>query len=328
MATNRKALIVGIDYYEHFDELLGCANDARNVNEVLKRHEVGNQKNFGTKVLIATNAKSKITRKKLRKHIEELFKFDGEIALLYFAGHGHVEEAGGFILASDSEDGSEGIALNDVLTWANQSEAKNRIVVLDSCFSGAVGALPTQRSTSQIAEGTTLLTASAADQYADEVNGSGVFTSLFVNALKGAAANLVGKVSPGAVYAHIDQSLCDWEPRPVFKTNIKEFVSLRNVNPKLSVEQLHRLIEFFPAPDDEFKLDPTFEPELRGRKPGMPAPIKANTKKFAVLQEFNRNGLVVPEGAPHLWHAAMKRKGVKLTELGMHYRRLVEKDLI
>jgi len=35
----------------------------------------------------------------------------------------------------------------------------------------------------------------------------GVFTGLLVDALSGGAANLVGDVTPGSVYAHIDQSL-------------------------------------------------------------------------------------------------------------------------
>jgi len=41
-----------------------------------------------------------------------------------------------------------------------------------------------------------------------------------VDALGGAAANLVGDVTPGSVYAHIDQSLGPWAQRPVFKTNV------------------------------------------------------------------------------------------------------------
>ena len=66
-------------------------------------------------------------------------------------------------------------------------------------------------------EGTTILTASTADQYATEKNGAGVFTTLLVDALNGAACNLVGDVTPGSVYAHIDQSLGPWDQRPVFR---------------------------------------------------------------------------------------------------------------
>ena len=55
----------------------------------------------------------------------------------------------------------------------------------------------------------TVLTASTADQFAMEVpgGGAGVFTTLLVDALVGAAANLLGENTPGSVYAHIDQSL-------------------------------------------------------------------------------------------------------------------------
>ena len=53
----------------------------------------------------------------------------------------------------------------------------------------------------------TILTASTKEQDASEKNGSGVFTTLFVDALNGAATNLVGDVTPGSVYAHVDQSL-------------------------------------------------------------------------------------------------------------------------
>src|SRR5207247_7484317 len=119
-------------------------------------------------------------------------------------------------------------------------------------------------------EGLTILTASTAEQYATEQNGGGVFTTLLVDALAGGAANLVGDITPGSIYAHIDQSLGPWDQRPVFKTNVKNFVSLRKVQAPISLAELQRITEFFPSPGFQFQLDPTFEPELKGRSPGMP----------------------------------------------------------
>jgi hypothetical protein len=179
-----------------------------------------------------------------------------------------------------------------------------------------------------LTEGMTILTASTKDQYASEENGSGVFTTLFVDALSGTAGNLVGDVTPGSVYAHIDQSLGAWKQRPVFKTNVKNFVSLRKVQPPISLAHLQRLTEFFPQSGFEFKLDPTFEPELTGRPAGTPPPNPENTARFAVLQKYNRVNLVLPVDAPHMWHAATESKSCKLTVLGEHYRRLVEQGLI
>ena len=267
-------------------------------------------------------------RSDLKDNIEKLFSTDADIAFMYFAGHGHIEATGGYLLATDSERGDEGVSLTDILVLANSSRARNKVIVLDSCHSGIAGTQPTGGNVTAIADGITVLTASTEDQYATEENGRGVFTALFVDALNGAAANLTGDITPGSVYAHIDQSLGAWEQRPVFKTNVKQFVSLRKTAAPISIADLRRLTELFPTPGFEYQLDPTYEPEMKGRDPGMPMPIEENTRKFAVLQKYNRLNLLVPVGALHMWHAAMQSKTCKLTALGEHYRRLVEKDRI
>lgn len=324
----RRALIVGIDYYRQQSVLTGCVQDANSVANVLRRDEAGNTKNFDCLVLTAGDEKSAIDFRTLRRHIDELFKYDGEAVLFYFAGHGHIDSADSYLVPSDSESGDDGLSLTSILTLAHKCKARNKIIVLDSCYSGAAASDMLRPDSSIIGDGMTLLTASTADQYASENGDGGLFTHLFVDALEGAAADLIGRITPGGVYAHIDQSLGDWEQRPVFKTNIKRFFSLRNVKPKLSVEQLLRLTEFFPEPNTKFPLDPTYEPEMKGRDEGMPAPIPAHTEKFGLLQKFNRHGLVIPVEVEHMWNAAMQSTSCELTALGRHYRRLVEDNLI
>ncbi|WP_046293845.1 caspase family protein, partial [Pandoraea oxalativorans] len=260
----------------------------------------------------------------LKDRVKELFSAQSDIALFYFAGHGHIEATGGYLLASDARRGDEGLSLSDVLIMANESRARNRIIILDSCHSGIAGTPPVAGNHASLSEGLSILTASSADQYATEVNGRGVFTTLLVDALHGGAANLTGDITPGSIYAHVDQSLGAWEQRPIFKTNVRQFVSLRKVSPPIALEELRRIAEFFPQSGHEFALDPTYEPELKGRDPGMPEPIPEHTREFAVLQRYNRLNLVVPVDAPHMWHAAMQSKACKLTALGEHYRRLVE----
>lgn len=58
-----------------------------------------------------------------------------------------------------------------------------------------------------------------------EINGHGVFTDLLLQALQGGAANITGQITPGSVYAYIDQALGEWKQKPIFKTNIKRFIS-------------------------------------------------------------------------------------------------------
>lgn len=323
----RKALIVGINYYQDIKPLFGCVDDAYAVKAVLERHD-GGSVNFDCKLLTGTGPTDRVNRGDLKDNIEELFKTESEIALFYFAGHGHIEATGGYIITTDCKRGDDGVPLSEILTLANNSPATNKVIILDSCYSGIAGTIPTGGQLTNISEGLTVLTASTKDQYATEENGRGVFTTLLVDALNGSAANLTGDITPGSVYAHIDQSLGAWEQRPVFKTNVKQFVSLRKVSPPISASDLRRITEFFPTPGFEFPINPTYEPEMKGRDEGMPLPDPENTRKFAILQQYNRLNLLIPVDVPHMWNAAMESKTCRLTVLGEHYRRLVEKNRI
>jgi len=324
----RRALIVGIDYYQNITPLYGCVNDAHSVKAVLERHASGSI-NFDVKILTATGPQQLVERPVLRDAIEKLFT-DGEpsVALLYFAGHGYIESTGGFLCCSDTKQGHDGLSLGEIIAFANKSKAKNKVIILDSCHSGVAGSSAIDRNFSEICEGMTILTASSAEQYASENNGSGVFTTLLVDALNGSACNLVGEVTPGSVYAHIDQSLGAWEQRPIFKTNVKSFVSLRQVQPPIALAELQRLAEFFPTSGYIFALDPSFEPKRNEGEELLPLPDPDNTSKFAILQRMNRVNLVVPVDAEHMYYAAMESKACRLTVLGEHYRSLVARKRI
>jgi hypothetical protein len=316
----RKALVVGIDYYENINPLFGCVNDAYAIKAVLDRHSDGT-KNFDVNIEISTGPTQKIERKELKKNVEELFKDKSEIAIFYFSGHGYVESTGGYLITSECKDGDDGFSMNDLLEIANNSEARNKIIVLDCCHSGIMGKTSLKEFKSVLSEGLTILTASSETQYAIEENGSGVFTSLFIDAMNGSASNLVGDVTPGSIYAHIDQSLGSWEQRPIFKTNVTTFTTLRKVQPPISLIDLKRLVELFPRKGEEFKLDPSFEPDSG-------VPDEDNVVKFRLLQKYNRINLVVPVDAEHMYYAAMESKSCKLTILGEHYWNLIYNDRI
>jgi hypothetical protein len=329
----RKALIVGIDYYDSINGLSGCVNDANAVKSVLERHADGTLNFTDPEVLLGISASSRVTKRELKEAVRQLFNDDADIALLYFAGHGYTEDTGGFLCASDCATGDDGLSLAEVMTMANKSTAKNKVIVLDSCHSGIAGDSPVHDKYAEVAQGMTILSASGADQYALEVpdGGAGVFTSLFVHALQGAAANLVGDVTPGSVYAHIDQSLGPWKQRPVFKTNVKRFVSLRTAEPPISQKDLRTVTDYFPTPDYQLPLDPSYEPERSPDQladPSIPPPDPAKTAIFAILQKQARVNMVRPVDAPHMFHAAMQRKKCELTVLGQHYWNLVKNNLV
>jgi hypothetical protein len=329
----RKALIVGIDYYPYIGNLGGCVNDAYSVNAVLERNADGTLNFSVPQVLTGTGAAQPVLKRELKDSVRQLFADDSEIALFYFAGHGYIEDTGGFLCASDSKIGDEGLALAEVMALANTSRARNKVIILDSCHSGVAGTSRMTTGLAEISDGVTIMTASTADQYSLETpgGGAGVFTSLFVDALNGSAANLVGDITPGSVYAHIDQSLGPWAQRPVFKTNVRTFVSLRKAEPPIALADLRALTKYFPTSDFDFCLDPSFEPERfeeQRQDPMVPPPDPANTAAFSVLQKYVKVNLVQPVGEPHMWHAAMHGKSCKLTVLGQHYWKLVNKGLI
>jgi hypothetical protein len=329
----RKALIVGIDHYTHFKPLSGCVNDAHAVKAMLERHADGTVNFVTPRILTGTGPIDIVERNELKDAVRELFAGDADISLLYFAGHGYIEDTGGFLCAGDCKTGDDGFSLAELMTLASRSSARNKVIILDSCHSGIAGDRPVSQGVAEIKEGMTILTASTAEQYAMEVQGggAGVFTTLFVDALGGAAANLVGDVTPGSVYAHIDQSLGPWAQRPVFKTNVKTFVSLRKASPPIPLTDLQALAMHFPHAGYNFKLNPAYEPERSQEQrndPNIPPPDPEKTAVFAILQKYVKVNLVRPVGAPHMWHAAMQSKSCELTVLGEHYRQLVASRLL
>jgi hypothetical protein len=327
----RKALIVGIDHYDHIKPLRGCVNDAHSVYAALERDADGTVNFTNPMMLTGTSSASGVDRLTLKDAVRELFRDDAEIALFYFSGHGHIDETGGFLCATDAASGDDGLSLTEVMTLANQSPATNKIIILDSCHSGAAAQTAVGAAQADIREGVTILSASTADQYAMETGGSGVFTGLLVDALNGAAANLVGDITPGSVYAHIDQSLGPWQQRPVFKTNVKTFVSLRKATPPITLAELQQITTIFSAPGIQLPLDPSFEPSRSAEQiadPSIPAPDPVNLATFKTLQNYVKVNLVQPIGAVHMYYAAMENRACELTVLGEHYWNLVNQRLI
>jgi len=314
----RKALVVGIDAYPACP-LNGCVNDAIEMKAVLERHSNGSP-NFSVKEMLSTQ--ESITRPQLKEAIDNLFSGDPDVALFFFAGHGCLNSFGGYIVTPDFKKYDEGVSMDDVLGAANRSRAKNRIVILDCCHSGNMGSPNiTEGKFSELADGVTVLTACRPTETAGEVNSQGVFTSLLIAALQGGSSDLVGHVSPGSVYAYVDRALGPWGQRPVFKTNVSQFISLRDVDPPIETSVLRKLTEHFDTPYDEVKLDPTFEDTEANNIPDNVATMKE-------LQKLEGVGLVVPVGEEHMYYAAINSKSCKLTALGAQYWNLVASDKI
>lgn len=325
----KKALIVGIDNYPSAP-LNGCVNDATAIAKILERNGDGSP-NFSVKKIV-NNVSSAV----LHDSVEELFRGDAETVLFFFAGHGIInqETNAGYIVSQDGRKGGWGMSLSEILNMANKAypRIKSTVIILDSCHSGFAGEVSGlgNDNVAVIGNGVTILTACHREGTASESHGHGIFTELLLDGLNGSAANICGQITPASVYSHIDQTLGPWEQRPIYKANVQTFVTLRQVAPKVPLEILRRLPDYFVNPTDEFPLDPSFEPDRENIPENLRhLPVnKNNTAIFKELQICNRHGLVVPIDADHMYYAAINSTGCKLTALGIHYRKLAEMNRI
>ena len=321
----RKALVVGIDNYPTCP-LSGCCNDSEAIKDLLTNHGDGDP-NFSV-----WQKNNVATKSELRGLIEQCFSGDADVALFYYSGHGHIDSIGGYLVTPDFSSHDYGVSLAEVLSIANNSKCKERVIILDSCYSGFMGSISTVgQNTAVINEGVTILTASRNSETSMEIGGHGIFTALLIEALKGGAADITGHVTIGGVYAFIDKALGPWEQRPVFKTNVTRFTSIRNVNPQVDIRIIRKLCEYFNDEDEIMALDPSFEPTNSNavkHEVIEPYADEENVLKFSDLQKLEGIGLVVPEAEDHMYFAAMHSKGCKLTPIGKQYWRLVKDNKI
>lgn len=319
------ALVVGIDNYKT-SPLSGCCNDADAMNRLLSFNEDG-APNF--EVVCKKDVMSKGI---LRGYIEKCFSGDAETALFYYSGHGYVDTCGGYLVTPDYSENDWGVNMCDILAIVNNSGCRNKIVILDCCYSGTMGEIGAlNNNLTEIGDGVTILTACRKTETATEIGGKGLFTSLLMEALSGNAADLLGYITPGSIYAYIDKALGLWGQRPVFKTNITRFVPLRKTNPQVDVRIIRNLRKYFSSEDAEFGLNPSFEytnsPDIT-HEVFEPYADPNNVKIFKELQQLEGIGLIAPKGEEHMYFAAMNKKSCVLTSLGRQYWNLAKNNKI
>jgi len=330
--VRRRALVIGINDYRD-QPLAGCSNDARAVAELLSYNADGGP-NFETRLLVSPE--TDVTRVVLMDAVEALFTSDAETVVFYFAGHGilNPETNSGFLVTTDGNRGAWGLNLADLVNLANKAypRIQSTVIILDSCHSGHIGELADlgAQNPTVISNGVTILTASERDGATKEAMGHGLFTTIFLDGLRGGSADIRGNITPASIYSHVDQTLGAWKNRPVYKANVQTFITLRKVKPKVPLEVLRRLPTYFAQPDDVFPLDPSYERD----RFSIPEHLRhlprnaAHEEVFAELQMCNRQGLVEPVDEIHMFYAAINSTGCRLTAIGKHYRELALKNRI
>lgn len=302
-----RALLVGIDEYQHHRDLTGCAADATALERLLARHEDGSP-NFACRIAVGA-----VSREELLVDLDALLAPGADCALLYFAGHGSPLNGDIALVTTDGRGATPGVLFREVLDRIALSPVKEVVIILDCCFSGGAGTLVLLNGSAAVLRpGVSILTASRGDQVSLEKIGRGMFSSFLEAALDGGAADVLGHVTVASVYAFLSESFGAWDQRPTFKTNVERLHDLRRCVPAVPLAALRALTSWFPAPDHVFPLDPSYEPESLPRHP-------AHEAVFAQLQLCRASKLIEPVGSVHLYYAAVESGGCRLTALGRHY---------
>jgi len=314
----KRALLVGIDAYDQFNDLQGCVNDVTALHPLLARNEDGTV-NFACETL-DTSSTGRVTRDSLLAQLKRLLAPGADVALLYFAGHGS-GDGDLTLMTTDGTRDTLGVTMAEVLGIVDKSQVPEINFVLDCCFAGGAGAVPQLGATGAFLKpGLSILTASRADQTSAETSGRrGLFSWYLCAALDGGAADVRGNVRLAGIWAYLTESFGPWEQRPTLKANIERAHVLRACNPSVSDNTLRQLAAWFPTPEHEFALDPSYE-DTAGLG------NEANEAVFKQLQKCSYVKLVEPVDEQYMYFAAMHSRACRLTALGRHYRRLAEEE--
>ena len=326
MLDERKALVVGINHYDHYPPLTGCVNDATRMCELLKWH--GNTQealpNFKTRLLLSGDyPDKKITRSRLRNEIETFLdssKGSADVALLYFSGHGYENSLGGYLVTQDARAYEEGFSVNDLLIFANNSKIKEIIILLDCCYSGNVGDFPMLcDGITILRKGITIMTSSQSDKVSLELEGmGGVFTDVLVKGLQGLSADLLGNVKLYTLFDQAHQMLSYYDQTPMLKSNTESSLILRLTTPKIAREDLRLLIELFLNVRQVFRIE---------RLHFEDGEITRN-KVISLLKNFLKHGLLQSVFEEEGTIEESLERPLTLTVLGQFYWDMVKKKLI
>lgn len=216
------AIIIGIERFSNLPDAQFAERDAEAVKNHLYALGIPPRN-------IVSLTGSKATRSSILGYLNEwLPKNLGPDSTLYFyySGHGAPDPktGEGYLVPWDGNASflqSTAIQLKDLYSALAKLRAKNTMVVLDACFSGAGGrsvlaqgarplVVAVQEGLGQ-REGLTLLTAASGDEITAtlEAQGHGLFTYFFLKGLSGAAKDSSGRVTVKGLFDYLKPQVQD-----------------------------------------------------------------------------------------------------------------------
>lgn len=132
------ALFIGVNQYEHWDDLNNAVYDCNTVADVLAEEYQFDREN----IIKMYNAD--VTRQNIMDVLDSLQKVLGrnDNLILYYAGHGHYNEDSkfGYWVPSEArmEKPSDYISNNDIKAYLGAIQTRHTLVIADACFAGSL----------------------------------------------------------------------------------------------------------------------------------------------------------------------------------------------
>ncbi|MGQ0572524.1 MAG: caspase family protein [Armatimonadota bacterium] len=192
-------------------------NDVDGLNEVLTSPVYGQF----TQTVVLKNVPHHEALLKINQTLKRADRND--VVLIYYSGHGRLDGAGRLHLATADtiEDALEAtsIPVESIRNYVDVSPTSRVVLILDCCFSGAVGAafarggVDDQLQRVSSGRGTYLMTASTGIQVAleKEADQYGVFTKHLITGIRDGTADLDGdgQVTIDELYRHVHDRVLD-----------------------------------------------------------------------------------------------------------------------
>lgn len=315
--ADKKALIIGNDSYRTVSKLRGCKNDTKTIEFLLKDNEDGTG-NF------STHPWTDLDNNSMKREIEQFLNHKSSYALIYYSGHGYINDDGGYLCGVDAAEGNIGVSMKWLSETINDSKTPEITVILDCCYAGEMFNVSCRdREFALLKQGVSVLAATTKNNTAAEFCGKGVFTSILAEGLKGAAKDISGNISIAGLYACAENMLSPFQQRPVFKSFVDQITPLRNCIPIVSEVDLKKLItaDFFPEPESKIAVNPDI---LNQKNAEFDIPFDT----FLMLNSYEKAGLLECNEGKTLIETTLEWGECGLSVYGKHVWQLVKKDRI
>ena len=228
--SNRRALVIGMEFYETLDELPAATQDAEHMERVLETH-FDATRNFEVTVRRSVPADPVTVETFLAEFAAFIDSSSRDDDLVfYFSGHGDAGEWGMQLLMAEHSGGQGlGVPFETLIYRASQESFNSLTCILDCCFSGAAAAaaFPGSMDFSLLRRNVTILASSSGPSYLDDDFSD--YTRAIVEGLDGAACDPDGHVTPFQLHRWVCSRTREGRNGPpILKSNSSEAVDLRS----------------------------------------------------------------------------------------------------